>query len=168
MKLKITFLLVSIFFCLTVTAQTKVGTVDSEYIITKMPQLLKVQERIKKYTAKLDSTFQLKVKVYDAKVKAYNDGAKTFSEADKQTKYTELGELDKDLKKYQQNGAKMIQLKRGEFMRPIYKKVGEVIQQVAKENSYTQILTSSGNEFAYIDEKFDITKIVMAKLGIKE
>jgi len=37
---------------------------------------------------------------------------------------------------------------------------------VAKENGYTQILTITGNEFAYIDSKFDITELVLKNLGI--
>jgi outer membrane protein len=45
--------------------------------------------------------------------------------------------------------------------------LGEAITELAKSEGFTQILTSSGNEFAYIDEAFDITEKVMAKLGIK-
>ena len=45
--------------------------------------------------------------------------------------------------------------------------LGEAITELAKSEGFTQILTSSGNEFAYIDEAFDITEKVMDKLGIK-
>jgi len=168
MKTKITLLITAFFVCLTITAQTKVGTVNSELIISKMPQLAKANERIKRYTNKLDSTFQIKVKNYDAKVAEYNKVIKTISEDNKKIKYNELLNLDKDLKMFQENGTKILQVTRDDFMRPLYKKVSEVISQIAKEKGYTQILTTSGNEFAYIDEKFDITKLVLTKLGIKE
>jgi len=49
----------------------------------------------------------------------------------------------------------------------LYKILGEAITEVAKAEGFTQVLTSSGNEFAYIDEAFDITEKVMAKLGVK-
>ena len=52
-------------------------------------------------------------------------------------------------------------------MNPLYKILGEAITEVAKAEGFTQVLTSSGNEFAYIDEAFDITEKVMAKLGVK-
>jgi len=149
-------------------AQTKVGTVNSELIISKMPQLKVTQERVNNYAKKLDSTFKVKVKAYDALVAEYNKTAKTLSEAGKKIKYNELTVLDQDLKKYQQNGTKMIGLKRDNFMRPLYKKVSDMIQKIAKKQGYTQILTTSGNEFGYIDEKYDITKLVLAELGIKE
>ena len=53
-------------------------------------------------------------------------------------------------------------------MRPLYKILNNAINTVAKENGYTQILTTKGNQFAYIDEKFDVTKLVIAELGIQE
>ena len=62
----------------------------------------------------------------------------------------------------------LMQLKQNELMRPLYKKLNDAIELVAKENKFTQILTVQGNQFAYIDEKFDITKLVMNKLGLKE
>ena len=57
-------------------------------------------------------------------------------------------------------------LKRDELMRPLYTMLSEAIATVAKENGYTQILTITGNEFAYIDSKFDITELVLKNLGI--
>ena len=61
-----------------------------------------------------------------------------------------------------------MQLKQNELMRPLYKILNNAINTVSKENGYTQVLTSTGNQFVYIDEKFDITALVMAKLGVKE
>ncbi len=168
MKIKITFIIALLFIGFTTNAQTKVGTVDSELILSKMPQLKTVQNRLKNYGAKLDSVNGIKIKAYDDKVKIYNDGAKTFAEPIKKTKLAELSSLNKDIAKFRQNAAKMMQLRREEFLRPLYKKIGDLVTEVAKENGYSQILTLTGNEFAYIDEKFDITKLVLVKLGIKE
>ena len=79
----------------------------------------------------------------------------------------EISELERGLQKSKQNGSQLIQLKRNELMRPLYKKLSGVIDEIAKAGGYTQVLTTSGNEFAFIDEKFDLTKKVMDKLGIK-
>ena len=78
----------------------------------------------------------------------------------------ELSEMEADIKKYQQNGNQLMQLKRDELMRPLYKKLSDVIKQVSEENKYTQVLTITGNEFAFVDDKFDITTLVITKLGI--
>ena len=168
MKLKITLLAAMLLSSFAIQAQNKVGTVDSEYVISKMPQLTAVQTRISSYGAKLDSSFSIKVKEYDAKVDAFNKAEKTMTEEVKKTKYTEIAELDQELKKFRQNGAQLMQIRRDELLRPLYKKVTEVIAEVAKANGYSQILTITGNELAYLDTKYDITKLVLAKLGIKE
>jgi|UniRef100_UPI00404741D2 outer membrane protein len=168
MKLKITLLAAMLLSSFAIQAQNKVGTVDSEYVISKMPQLTAVQTRISSYGTKLDSSFSIKVKEYDTKVDAFNKAEKTMTEEVKKTKYAEIAELDQDLKKFRQNGAQLMQIRRDELLRPLYKKVTEVIAEVAKANGYSQILTITGNELAYLDTKFDITKLVLAKLGIKE
>ena len=168
MKLKITLLAAMLLSSFAIQAQNKVGTVDSEYVISKMPQLTAVQTRISSYGTKLDSSFSIKVKEYDVKVDAFNKAEKTMTEEVKKTKYAEIAELDQDLKKFRQNGAQLMQIRRDELLRPLYKKVTEVIAEVAKANGYSQILTITGNELAYLDTKYDITKLVLAKLGIKE
>ena len=168
MKIKITLLIATFFVCYSINAQTKVGTVDREYIIAKMPQLKSVQERINSYGSKLDSINKSKISLHDATVKKYNESAKTLSDADKKAKFTEISKLKQEIAQFQENGSKMMQLRRNDFMRPLYKKVNEVIEGIAKEKGYTQILTLTGNNFAYLDVKHDITKLVLEKLGIKE
>ncbi|TVZ55097.1 periplasmic chaperone for outer membrane proteins Skp [Lutibacter sp. Hel_I_33_5] len=154
----ITILFTSISF-----AQTKVGTVDLDYIIGLMPEMKKVISNTQAYGVKLDSTFQVKLKEYQVKLEEY----KKMSDLLKKVNTKEIAGLEQDLQKYRQNGNQLIQLKRDEFMRPLYGKVGGVISEISKANGYTQVLTIKGNEFAYIDEKFDITQLVLDKLGLK-
>jgi len=168
MKFKITLFIAILFSSLSIQAQNKVGTVDSEYILSKMPQMAAVQTRISDYGAKLDSSFNIKVKEYDAKVDAYKKAEKTMTDIVKKSKYEELANLEEDLQKFRQNGITMMQLRRSEYLKPLYKRITEVIAEVAKANGYSQILTITGNELAYLDSKFDITKLVMAKMGIKD
>jgi outer membrane protein len=77
-----------------------------------------------------------------------------------------LSGLDQDIQKYQKTGNTLMGLRRDELMRPLYTKLSEAISIVSKENGYTQVLTVTGNEFAYIDAKFDITELVLTKLEV--
>lgn len=167
MKLKFTFFFIA--FISTITfGQTKVGTIDSEYIVGLMPETQIVLKRSQAYGAKLDSLFNIKANEYTTKLKNYQDKQKTLSDLMKKTLLSELETLDSEIRKYRVNGNKLMQLKQNELMRPLYKKLNNAITEIAKQNNYTQILISTGNRFAYIDDKFDITKLVMEKLGIKE
>jgi len=168
MKTKITLIIATFFICFTSIAQTKVGTVDREFIIAKMPQLKTVQDRIKKYGARLDSINKAKISLHDTTVTAYNASSKTLTEDEKKAKFTEISKLKQEITLFQQNGTKMMQLRRNDFMRPLYKKANQIIEDIAKEKGYTQILTVTSGNFAYIDTNHDITKLVLAKLGIKE
>ncbi|QTE23426.1 OmpH family outer membrane protein [Polaribacter cellanae] len=165
MKFKITLFLIA-FISISLNAQSKVGTVNSDYIINIMPEAKTVVTLSQAYATKLDSSFSIKVKDYKAKIADYKSKEKEMGELMKKTTQKELVALDQDIQKYQENGNKLMQLKRDELMRPLYKKLSNAIAEVAKANGYTQILTTSGNEFAYIDEKFDITELVIKKLGI--
>lgn len=149
-------------------AQSKVGTVNSEYIVGKMPQMKLALERVSNYGKQLDSTYLIKTNLYKDKVEAFKIIENKLSEAEKQVKINEIVNFEKEMGKFRQNGTAMMKIKREGYMRPLYKKVSELISEIAKIEGYTQILTTSGNEFAFIDERFDITQKVLAKLGITE
>ncbi|WP_439127674.1 OmpH family outer membrane protein [Polaribacter sp.] len=165
MKLKITLLLTA-FLCINAIAQTKVGTIDSNYIINIMPEAKTVVKMTQDYGAKLDSIFVKKVDAFKVKLNDYKAKEKEMGELEKKVVQKELNELDQNIQKYQKNGNTLMGLKKDELMRPLYKKLNNAINEIAKQNGYTQILTISGNQFAYIDEKFDITDLVIKKLGI--
>ena len=165
MKLKI--MLYSIVFLSTISfAQTKVGTVNSNYIVNLMPESAIAFKRTENYALKLDSTFSVKISEYRKKLDDFKKNENTLGILAKKTATEEITALETDVKNYQQNAQKLIQLKQEELMRPLYKKLSNAIQEVAKAEEFTQILTTSGNEIAYIDSKFDITELVIKKLGI--
>jgi outer membrane protein len=166
MKSKIIFICIALLSTVAI-AQSKVGTVDSEYIIKLMPETMIVAKRSQAYGAKLDSSFSIKLKEYQTKIDVFKKNEKTMEDSAKKADYKELTEMEADIKKYQLNGNKLMQLKSEELMRPLYKKLSEAVAFVSKAENYTQILTIAGNEFAYIDTKFDITELVMKHLGIK-
>lgn len=167
MKSKI-ILLASILLTTISFAQTKVGTVNSDLIIGKMPQMKSVIRRVENYGKRLDSTFQIKAKEYQTKVESFKAEKDIMTENDRKNRIAELQTMEQEMGKFRQNGTTMMQVQRDENMRPLYKKLSEVIAEVAKANGYTQILTTNGNQFGYIDERFDITQLVLDKLGIKE
>ncbi|UAM99506.1 OmpH family outer membrane protein [Polaribacter litorisediminis] len=166
MKLKFTILFIA-FISSAAMAQSKVGTIDSDYIINIMPEAKIVIERSQEYGARLDSTFSIKMEDYKKRVKDFRAKEKEMGELMKKVLVDELTALEQDVKKFQENGNKLMQLKRNELMVPLYKKLNEAVTEIAKEEGYSQIFTKAGNQFAYIDENFDITKLVMKKLGIK-
>ncbi|MHA7058106.1 OmpH/Skp family outer membrane protein [Aquimarina sp. M1] len=147
-------------------AQSKVGTIDTDIILSKMPELTKVQEDLKAYNTKLEADLKVKVDDYQAKVKAYQDGVAAMTEPMKKTKQEEIINLENDIAKFRQNGAQLVQLEQNKLLQPLYNKIGKALEEVAKAEGYTQVLTITSSGLAYVDPKFDLTKTVMTKLGI--
>ncbi|MFY9241807.1 MAG: OmpH family outer membrane protein [Polaribacter sp.] len=167
MKSKISILFITLYSVLAFS-QTKTGTIDNDYIINLMPEAKIVIKNTQDYGARLDSSFSIKMKEYQDKVDDFTKNEKELGELMKKTLINEITTMEQDIKKYQENGNKLMQFKQNELMRPLYKKLNDAIAIVVKEGGYTHILTRQGNEFAYLDEKYDITKLVLAKLGIQE
>lgn len=140
---------------------------DSELVIGLMPETKKVLSLLSKYAKKLDSTYQIKYKDYQAKVKDYQTKQKDFADNYKKIKIQELAKIEQELQKNQSNANKLIQLKRNELMRPLYKKLKGVVAEIAKAGGYSQIITTTNTEFAYIDLTHDLTEKVLKKMGIE-
>ncbi len=163
-KIVVIFLSFASFF---VNGQSKVGTINSELIVGLMPEAKDVLKKLNLYASKLDSSYQVKLTDYNAKVTAFQKLDPSLSDSFKKIKIDEINELEQELQKSQQNANSLIGLRRDQLMNPLYQILGKAITEIAKAEGYSQVLTTSGNEFAYIDEAFDITQKVMDKLGLK-
>ena len=168
MKLKYFFIVGSFLLAsINIQAQSKVGTVNVDAILSKMPELVQVQHQLEKYGRELSASLEEKLATYKTKVEEYKKGEATNSDVMKKTLQKELIGLENDINKFKNNGVQLTQIRRDQLLQPLYEKISNMIQSVAKEQNYSQVLTTDGNEFAYANEKFDITKTVMDKLGIK-
>lgn len=157
--------LLFLFIGVAAIAQTKVGTVDSDYILSSLPELEEVQDNIETYGGELDSQFKEMVTNYQGKVQEFESLTDTVSDADRRAKQDVIMGIEQDIQKFRQNSQQLIQIRRNELMRPLYTKIGTAINEVAKKQGYTQILTL-GNSVAYFDPKNDITQAVADNLEI--
>ena len=159
---------VALLSTLATIAQTKVGTIDPELIVSKMPELTGVQDAIKAYNEDLGKDLQSKVADYEAKVKEYQDGEAGFPEATKKLKQDQIIKLEQEIQQFQGNANQLISLKQNELLNPLYIKIAEALNEIAVAEGYTQVLSiGNANSVAYADPAYDLTKKVMAKLGLK-
>lgn len=148
-------------------SQTKVGTVNNEYILSQMPEIKDVEEQLKTYSAKLDSTIQVRYNEYRDLVTAYNEKEEEgMNDIMKKMKQKEIIELEEDLKKLQDNSSQMLKLQQDEYLRPLYLKIGKALESIVQEEGYTQIFDEN-NSIIYIDPKFDLTLKVLTKMGVE-
>lgn len=154
-----------LFITITGVSQSKVGTVDVDFILSNMTELPAIQKQIEEYGKELDVEFNKNLEAYNALVKEYTDGEVGFTIAQKKTKQEEIVNSENELNKFQQNGSKLINLRRDELLRPLYQKIGASLEKIAAAEGYTQILQLD-NIVVYADNSYDITLTILKDLGI--
>lgn len=147
-------------------AQTKVGTIDAEYILGQMPEISKVEEGLKTYNTELQAELQTSIKKYEELIAAYQADSATFEEAEKTSKEGEIMDLENEIKNFRQKASVLVQMKRNELTQPFYLKIDEAMNAVIAAQGFTQIFNTGANGLAFADPKFDITDAVLEKLGI--
>ena len=168
MKKMILIAFVALFTATTFAQTTKVGTIDADYTLSKMPELAGAQDALKVYNQDLEKQLADKLANYDKVYKAAEAGFEAMTDAEKTAKQQELAGLETDISKFRNNGSQLVQLKQEELLRPLYAKIGENVAIVAKELGYTQVLNiGNNNNLAYVDPAHDLTLKVLAKMGIK-
>lgn len=160
------FLKIAVFFIgITAFAQSKVGAVDVEYVLSKMPEMITVQTQLETYGQQLDVDLNKKIDEYKKLAEEYKTGEATFTPEQKKEKQTALINLDADIQKFQQNGAKLMDIKQKEYLQPLYKKIGEALDKVAKAQNYTQVMQTN-TDLVYLDPNYDLTVPILTELGI--
>ncbi len=160
------FLKIAVFFIgITAFAQSKVGAVDVEYIISKMPEMTTVNTQLETYGKQLDIDLNKKVDEYKKLADEYKKGEASFTPEQKKEKQTTLINLDTDIQKFQQNGVKLMDIKQKEYLQPLYKKIGEALDKVARAENYTQVLQTT-IDLVYLDPNYDLTVPILTELGI--
>lgn len=146
-------------------AQGKVGAVDVEFIVANMPEMVEVQDKLQAYAGQLDVDFNTKIDEYNALVEAYQSSEASLTIAQKKEKQQEIIDFELDIQKFQQNGAKLLELKEQEYLKPLYQRVGEALDKVAKANNFTQVSQITAHVL-YLDPAYDLTPAVLEELGI--
>jgi outer membrane protein len=147
-------------------AQTKVGTIDADYILAQMPEISKVEDGLKTYNTELQAELETSIKKYEALVAAYQADSATYEEAEKTSKESAIMEVENEIKNFRQKASVLIQMRRNELTKPFYLKIDEAMNTVISAQGFTQIFNSNSNGLAFADPKFDITDAVLEKLGI--
>ncbi|MFD1096602.1 OmpH family outer membrane protein [Salegentibacter chungangensis] len=164
---KLSLVLALLCFSLMTTAQTKVGTIDADYILSQMPEISEVNKGIEEYNANLKSDMEATIKKYDSLVQNYQEKSTEFTDEERKKEESEIIALENEIKNFRQRASVMIQMRRNKLSQPLYEKIDKAMLEVIKEEGFTQILHAGGNALAFADQRFDITEKVMKKLGIE-
>lgn len=151
-------------------AAQKIGYADWDYIFAQMPEFKQIDSELKAHSSQLQSQMEAKQKDFQAKYDVFVKLPATTPDAIRADKQSELERLQESIQKFSADAQKSLETKQNTLMEPVVNKVGKAIEATAKENGFTFIinprLVQGGDILLYSDEKFDVSDLVLKKMGI--
>ena len=147
----------------------KIGYCNVDYILAYLPDTKEAESSLKTYQAQLDNQYQAKLKDFQTKYQAYEKGQATMPASIKADKEKELQDLNARIESFSRNAEADLQKKQVELMQPIFDKINNAIENVAKENGYEYILNANSSGVSivlYAPEQNNVSNLVLKKLGV--
>jgi outer membrane protein len=148
----------------------KFGYIDTNFILSKMPEYAKAQSEIDQ----LSSGWQKEVEDMSRNVEALYSSLKAeevlLTDEMKAERLDAIHKKEADLKEYQRKVfgfGGLFFLKKQELIKPLQDKVFEAVEKVAKQNRLAIIFDKSGElVMIYTDPRHDYTDFVLEELGL--
>ena len=169
-KLKYFVMMTAILGSTAVMAQTqKIGHMDMQYVLSAMPEMKQVQSQLQTLQGQLENQAQAKQKDFEEKYNRYVSEGQQMAEAIRVDLEKELSQMQQSAQEFATNAQQTLQQKEQQLMQPLYEKIGNAINEVAKEGSYSYIINAGvpGLDVLYFaDPANDASNDVLKKMGI--
>ena len=150
------------------SAQLKLGYINSEELLSMMPEIKKANDDVEAYQKSFVDQLQSLQKEGQDKLSAYQAGEKTMTEAMKEVKQKELVDIQNRLQSIQASAEEKIAKKKQELYTPLLEKAQKAIEDVAKEKGYDYVFDrATGQGVLFAKDSYNIINDVKAKLNIK-
>ena len=147
-----------------VTADTKIGFVNTEKLLREAPLSVAAQKRLEKeFSGREQELQKLAKQAREVQGQLDKEGV-TMSETERKNKERELANLNREFQKQSREFREDLNLRRNEELSQIQERARKVIVEIAKSEKYNIIIEQAA---VYVDPKNDITDRVMKALGGK-
>lgn len=148
-------------------AQTKIGYLNFDQVITQLPEFKTVQTQIDSYQKQFVDQLTTMNNTLQTEAKNFQAQSATMTDAVRTSKQAELQDMQKRMTDYQNSAQQQVEAKSNEFYKPLSDKVRAAVVAVAKEKGYTYVLDSGRTALVVSPESDDLTASVKTKLGLK-
>jgi outer membrane protein len=157
-------------FGLNIADCQKFGYIDSDFILSKLPEYKKAQDEIDQLASGWQKEVEDLQKKVDALYRAYQAEQVLLTEEMKAGRLEEITKKETELKDYNKKVfgfGGLFFLKKQELIKPLQDKVFEAVEKVAKSNRLAIIFDKSGElVMIYTDPRHDYTDFVLEELGL--
>ena len=148
-------------------AQTKNGYVNTQLILSLMPEVKTVKSQLDIYQKQFIDELTSMNNELQTKVKQFQAGKATMTDAVRTSKQGELQDIQKRIQDYQNDAQQKYEAKSNELIKPLSDKIHTAVEAVAKEKGYTYVLDSGQTALVVAPESDNLEAAVKVKLGIK-
>lgn len=167
---KFLFIFLAGFLLASVSQAQKIGYIDSNFILSKMPAYNQVQQEMDKYAQAWQREIEQLQQQADKLKQEYRAEEVLLTEEMKQKRQSEIAKKDNELRDYQRKvfGYEGMMFKRRqELMRPIQDEVFEAVEKVSKGKGVQVMFDKSGDlVMIYTNPVHDYTEYVLEELGL--
>lgn len=150
-----------------VGAQNNFGYINTDLLITEMPETSAVGVKLRKLGESYDEEFKAIYEEYDFKRKKYEDEAGVKSESTNRSRAQELLSLEERMQEFRKNASQDMAKKQKEYMAPVIEKMNKAIAEVAKTKKIDFVFDTAQRNLVYTNEAYNLLDEVKKKLGIK-
>jgi len=165
MNMKKIFLLAAMaLFTLSANAQTKIGHVNFNELVTLLPEMDNVRETMNAAQKEAEETFQSMYQEYQTKMQQYQQKESTWTAAIKESKGKELADIESRLQEFQQTVSQELQQQQSQLTAPLVQKVQDAVKTVAKSAGVTAVFDTASA--IYFDENATVDLMTAARKAL--
>lgn len=153
--------------CISISAQ-KFAHINSQDLLTSMPESDSAQANIEQLAANYEEQLEEMQVELNKKYDEYINNLDTYTDLIRQTKESEIADLNERMQQFQTIATQELQNQRNILLQPIVEKANNAIKQVAEEQNIMYVFdVSQGNPIYFSEESIDILPLVKQKLGLQ-
>ena len=151
-------------------AQQKIAYVDSEYILTRIPEYQTVQQQLDRIAGDWEKELTDKQRGVEQQFQAYQSRELLYTTEERQRRRDEIVRAEEEverlrMKYFGPDGDLFVQQE--QLMRPIQDRILTAIEGVATEEGYDYVFDKSGDFlFLFTRSQYDLSDRVLEEIGI--
>ena len=154
-----------LFALTTMTAQSKIAHIDSQTLISQMPEVKEAQAQLEKLQKTYATEIDASMKEYQTKLQTYSADAQNQTEVTNQARQKELAGMEQNIQQYQQTASQDVQKKQADLLKPLIDKAKEDIQKIAKEQGFDYVIDATQGGSLILANGKDLMEEVKKELG---
>ena len=148
---------------MSVSAQVKLGHIETQKLIQAMPEWTAAQKTFEEEQKKVNTELNSLREQFQTKLAEYSEKMKTYSEAMRATTEEEL----QGLQRFQETAMAQLEKTQNDLMQPVMEKALNAIKEVGKENGFTYIFDMNAGILYAAENSQDVLPLVKKKLGLQ-